>query len=70
MPPVDQGALRELWLGGQDGRFCTWEFAKAVSLRAAYEELHGEVVVGCVVGSALGTVRAIVGSVVGTVVFL
>ena len=33
--------LKELWLGGQDGRLSPWEVAKALGLREASKELHG-----------------------------
>ena len=38
---MDQAELRELWLGGRDGRICPWELAKALGLREASKSLHG-----------------------------
>ena len=38
---ISQDTLRELWLGGQHGRLCPWEQAKALGLRQASREIHG-----------------------------
>ena len=39
--PVNQDALRQVWLSAPAGRLCPWEVAKALGLREASRELHG-----------------------------
>ena len=40
---LDQDALRKLWLEAPEDRLCAWEVAKALGLREASKELHGQV---------------------------
>ena len=42
-PEIAQETLRKLWHGGQEGRLSAWQVAKALGLREASKELHGDI---------------------------
>ena len=41
-PAITQDSLRHLWHCGQEGRLSAWQVAKALGLREASRELHGD----------------------------
>ena len=42
-PAITQDSLRHLWHCGQEGRLSAWQVAKALGLREASKELHGDI---------------------------